>query len=139
MDYDRIFRVAKLGQSIAAPKYQFLTDQELKKAQEKVKQTAKVLLQMPPAMKERDTTDEILDDDNALAGYDSAKLVFTDITYGIHDRDRLIVVREPDGELRKAKGDERDRFNQIYFPRPGRKVYVPAMFKGKTLDELLEL
>ena len=31
-------------------------------------------------------------------------------------------MREQDGTLRKAKGDERDRLNQIYFPQQGRKV-----------------
>ena len=50
------------------------------------------------------------------------QLVFTDITYGVHDRERFIVVREPDGVLRHAKGEERDRLNQIYFPHLGRKV-----------------
>lgn len=62
---------------------------------------------------------------------------FTDITYGIHDRERLVVVREPDGTLRHAKGEERDRLNQIYFPRPGRKVYIPAMFKKENLGDIL--
>ena len=50
--------------------------------------------------------------------------MFTDITYGIHDRERIIVVRDADGVLRHANGDERDRLNQIYFPHKGRKVYI---------------
>jgi hypothetical protein len=79
MDYDRIFRVAKLGQSITAPKYQFLTDQELKEAQDKANQTAKMLLEMPPVMNEREKTAEVLEHDNAIGGYDSAKVPI--ITY----------------------------------------------------------
>lgn len=137
MDYNRIFRVEKLGQPITAPKYQFLTDQELKEAQNQAEKSAKKLLQMPPVMNERDKASEVLDHDSAIEGYDSAKLVFTDITYGIHDRERLIVVREPDGTLRHAKGEECDRLNQIYFPHPGRKVYVPAMFKKDNLEDIL--
>jgi len=137
MDYDRIFRVAKLGQHISAPQYQFLTDAELKKAQQKALKTAKKLLQMPPVMDVRETTSNVLDHDSAIEGYDSAKLVFTDITYGVHDRERFIVVREPDGILRHAKGEERDRLNQIYFPHLGRKAYIPAMFKKENLQDIL--
>jgi small subunit ribosomal protein S22 len=48
-----------------------------------------------------------------VSGYDASKYVFTDITFGVHDRKRLIVVREPDGTLRDAEGDERDRLNQV--------------------------
>ena len=51
----------------------------------------------------------------SFAGYDVAKYVFTDITYGVHDRSRFIVVREPDGSLRDADGEERDRLNQVHF------------------------
>ena len=35
------------------------------------------------------------------------------------DRERLVVVRETDGTLRTANGDERDRMDQIYYPRCG--------------------
>ena len=75
MDYDRIFRVEKLGQRITAPKYQFLTDQELKEAQHKAEKSAKKLLQMPPVMKERDHAPKVLDEDSAIEGYDSAKVM----------------------------------------------------------------
>jgi small subunit ribosomal protein S22 len=93
----------------------------LRQAELKAEQTAKTLLQMPPVMNERETDTTILDSDVALSGYDSAKLVFTDITYGIHDRERIIVVRDADGDLGHANGDERARLNQIYFPHKGRK------------------
>ena len=74
MDYDRIFRVAKLGQHITAPQYQFLTEAELKKAQAHAEKTAKKLLQMPPVMSERESSTDILDHDTAIEGYDSAKV-----------------------------------------------------------------
>ena len=47
-------------------------------------------------------------------------MVFTDISFGVHDRERLVVVREADGTLRQAEWEERDRVNQIYFPKKGR-------------------
>jgi len=66
-------------------------------------------------------------------------LVVCDITYGVHDRDRLIVVREPDGVLREAEWEERDRVNQIYFPKEGRKMETPAMFRSEEkLREILK-
>ena len=74
MDYDRIFRVAKLGQHISAPEYQFLTDAELKKVQQQAIKTAKKLIQMPPVMSEREKGTEVLDHDSAIEGYDSAKV-----------------------------------------------------------------
>ena len=73
-DYDRIFRVAKLGQHITAPQYQFLTEEELKKAQAHAEKTANKLLQMPPVMSERESSTDNLDHDSAIEGYDSAKV-----------------------------------------------------------------
>lgn len=55
---------------------------------------------MPPVMDERQPVNKVLDSDPAIKGYDNVKLVFTDITYGVHDRDRIMVIREPDGVLR---------------------------------------
>ena len=75
MDYDRIFRVAKLGQEITAPTYQFLTEKELKTAQADAEKRAKKLLQMPPVMNERENTTKVLDHDSSVAGYDSAKVI----------------------------------------------------------------
>ena len=54
------------------------------------------------------------------------------------DRSRIIVVREVDGTLRTANWDEQDRLNHTYFPREGRRHYVPAMFEVENLTELLE-
>lgn len=70
-------------------------------------------LRMPPVMEERQPINRVLDVDEALKGFDDAKYVFTDITYGVHDRERLVVVREADGTLREAEWEERDRMNQV--------------------------
>lgn len=48
-------------------------------------------------------------------------------------KERFIVVREPDGTLRKATWEERDRLVQVYFPKPGRRLMPPFMFKEENL------
>jgi len=137
LDAAKVFRVAKLGQKISAPTYAFLTEKELKETQRKARQEALKKLQMPPVMDVRSEDTDVLEVDEAIQGYDSAKLVFTDITFGIHDRDRLIVTRDPDGTLRQASPAQRDRLNQIYFPKEGRKVNCPPMFEPENLEEIL--
>ena len=72
-----------------------------------------------------------------ILGFDSARYVFTDITFGIHDRDRIIVVREPDGTLRSSTWAERDRMNHIYFPTEGRAHKPSRIFDLETLKETL--
>jgi len=116
------------------PRYKFMTDDELQEAMEKSKQKAKQYLQMPPVVKQRSEITKILDDDVALMNHDTAKYVFTDITFGLKDRDRLIVIREPNGVLRYANWQERDRLMQTYFPKPGRNFYKPRMFEGEHLE-----
>jgi len=138
MDYSKVFRVSKLGKRIGAPSYSFLTQSELEKLQNKAKERAAVKLQMPPVLEPRSDETEVLEVDTAIQGWDAAPIVFTDITFGVHDRDRIIVVREPDGTLRHAKPEQRDRLNQIYFPHEGRKVVTPAMFKEQNLEPLLK-
>ena len=46
---------------------------------------------------------------------------------------RSITIREPNGRLRKATWEERDRMNLIYFPKPGRKHEMPALLKDTEL------
>lgn len=48
-------------------------------------------------------------------------------------QERFIVVREPNGVLRKATWEERDRMIQIFFPKEGRRVIPPALFKDENL------
>jgi len=138
LDYSKVFRVSKEGKKIAAPTYAFLTQKELEKEQAKAKAQAAVKLQMPPVMDVRSNATEVLEEDPAIQGFDGARLVFTDITYGVHDRDRIIVVRDPDGTLRQADPEQRDRLNQIYFPKEGRKVYPPGLFQQENLEVLLK-
>lgn len=136
LNYEKIFRVSRIGARFNPPSYVFMTDKQLKEAQKEAKENALKRLQMPPVLSQRKDQVQILDKDPAIVGFDSAKYIFTDITFGVHDRDRIIVAREPDGTLRGATWAERDRMNQIYFPTEGRKFKIPAFFHPDTLKEV---
>jgi len=137
LNYEKIFRVSKTGQKLDPPSYQFMTDKELRQAKEEIRVKALKMLQMPPVMSERKEEVKVLEHDPALVGFDSARYVFTDITFGIHDRDRIIVVRESGGTLRSASWSERDRMNQTYFPTSGRKFKPSSIFDLENLKEIL--
>lgn len=57
--------------------------------------------------------------------------IFVSLT--IIPKERFIVVREPSGTLRKATWNERDRLIQVYFPKEGRKITPPPIFKEENL------
>lgn len=63
-----------------------------------------------------------------MTQFDKSSYIFTDITYGISDKNRTIVVRHPDGKLENASPNIRKRMNTIYFPITGRKLRQPHMF-----------
>lgn len=134
LDYAKIFRPRMDGHKIRSPQYKFMTDEELQNAKDKAQQKAKRYLQMPPVVKQRSEISKVLDKDIALLHYDTAKYVFTDITFGLKDRDRIMVIREPDGTLRYANWQERDRLAQTYYPKPGRHIRKPKMFEGEYLQ-----
>ncbi|XP_047450210.1 28S ribosomal protein S22, mitochondrial [Mugil cephalus] len=131
LDLQKVFRPLK--QELKPPTYKLMTDEQLEQAIKHAKEQAKKLLEMPPVLPERKPINEVLSEDKILDGMDTAKLVFTDITYNIPHRERFIVVREPNGTLRKATWEERDRLIQVYFPREGRKLIAPLMFKEENL------
>jgi len=138
LDYDKVFHRRKLGQTPERPIYQFMTEEELEEAKVIIAKKAEKKLVMPPVMEERSTASRVLEKDELLTGFDTSKYVFTDISFGISDRSRIIVVRETDGTLRTSNPDEQDRLNQTYFPREGRRYYVPAMFETEHLKSILE-
>ncbi|XP_042342347.1 28S ribosomal protein S22, mitochondrial [Plectropomus leopardus] len=131
LDLQKVFRPLK--QKLEPPTYKLMTDQQLEQAIELATEQAKKLLQMPPVLPERKPIIDVLSDDKFLDGMDTAKYVFTDITYTVPHRERFIVVREPSGTLRKATWEERDRLIQTYFPRVGRKIIAPLIFKEENL------
>ncbi|XP_071327807.1 small ribosomal subunit protein mS22 [Trachinotus anak] len=131
LDLQKVFRPIK--QELKPPTYKLMTDQQLEQAVESARVQAKKLLQMPPVLPERKPISDVLSEDKILDGMDTAKYVFTDITYNIPHRERFIVVREPNGTLRKATWEERDRLIQVYFPKEGRKLTPQSIFKEENL------
>lgn len=137
-DLGRIFKKVRQGQKVLdQPTYKFMTDEELQDALQNANKKADELLQMPPVLPSRKPLNRVLSYDPALQGLETARLVFTDITFGVIDSKRLIVVREPDGTLREADWELRDRLNQAYFPRPGKQTLCPKMFEDEYLKDLL--
>ncbi|XP_017277501.1 28S ribosomal protein S22, mitochondrial [Kryptolebias marmoratus] len=131
LDLQKVFQSFK--QELKPPTCKLMTDDQLEQAIQLASVEARKRLQMPPVLPERKPINDVLAVDKILDGMDTAKYVFTDITYNVPHRERFIVVREPDGTLRKATWEERDRLVQVYFPREGRKIAVPLMFKEENL------
>ncbi|XP_021570599.1 28S ribosomal protein S22, mitochondrial isoform X2 [Carlito syrichta] len=120
-------------QDLKPPTYKLMTQAQLEEAMRQAVEAAKVRLKMPPVLEERVPINDVLAEDKILEGTETAKYVFTDISYSIPHRERFIVVREPSGTLRKASWEERDRMIQIYFPKEGRRVLLPVIFKEENL------
>ncbi|CAH1972656.1 unnamed protein product [Acanthoscelides obtectus] len=139
VDLHKVFRRRKLGdEKVRDPEYKFMTDEELQEALQKAQQKANSLLQIPPVVPARKPISKILSLDPELQGLETSKMVFTDITFGVKDSDRLIVVRQPDGTLCEAEWEVKNRINQIYFPQKGRSVKPPKMFQGTDFEDLLK-
>eukprot|EP00066_Takifugu_rubripes_P005031 XP_003968819.1 PREDICTED: 28S ribosomal protein S22, mitochondrial [Takifugu rubripes] len=131
LDLQKVFR--PIQQELKPPKYKLMTDEQLQQAIESATEQAKNLLKIPPFLPERKPIVDVLSEDKFLDGMDTAKHVFTDITYNVPHRERFIVVREPNGVLRKATWEERDRLIQVYFPKQGRQLTVPLIFQEQNL------
>lgn len=80
----------------------------------------------------------ILSKDPGIKNFSRSKFVFTDITYGIKDTERTIVIRHSDGTLENAFQDVRKRMMQLYFPKYGRKIRTPKMFEPEYLKNCLD-
>ncbi|XP_065557519.1 small ribosomal subunit protein mS22-like [Artemia franciscana] len=137
-DENRIFNPKKLGKRLSSPKYEFMTKAQLEEALKDSQKKMDIKLQMPPLLSARQEINEVITADPELKGLDDSKFVFTDISLGVPERKRLVVVRDPEGTLRKATWEERERMLQIYFPRPGREILPPPMFNEDNLKRLLE-
>ncbi|KAI1235675.1 28S ribosomal protein S22, partial [Lamprotornis superbus] len=133
LDLHKVFRPVKKG--LKPPHYKLMTEAQLEEATRKAIEEAKTKLIMPPVLNEREPIDDVLAEDKVLEGTETAKYVFTDLSYSIPHRERFIVVREPNGVLRKATWEERDRMIQIFFPKEGRRVIPPTLFKDENLGQ----
>ncbi|XP_006900411.1 PREDICTED: 28S ribosomal protein S22, mitochondrial-like [Elephantulus edwardii] len=134
LNLQKIFKPAV--QELKPPTYKLMTQAQLEEATRKAVEAAKVKLKMPPVLEERVPINDVLAEDKILEGTEATKYVFTDISYRVPHRERFIVVREPSGTLRKATWEERDRMIQIYFPKEGRKVLTPIIFKEENLKTM---
>ncbi|XP_004625034.1 28S ribosomal protein S22, mitochondrial isoform X2 [Octodon degus] len=134
LNLEKIFKPAI--QELKPPTYKLMTQAQLEEATREAVKAAKVRLKMPPVLEERAPINDVLAEDKILEGTEMAKYVFTDISYNIPHRERFIVVREPSGTLRKAFWEERDRVIQIYFPKEGRRVLPPIIFKEENLKTM---
>lgn len=99
---------------------------------------ARYLLHMPPVVQIMDEKKKVISTDPALVGFSRCSFVFTDVTFGLKNTDRSVVIRHPDGVLEEAPHDVRKRVYQIYFPMNGRKFREPKMFEGEHLKRLIE-
>ncbi|XP_030072725.1 small ribosomal subunit protein mS22 [Microcaecilia unicolor] len=131
LNLQKIFRPVK--QELKPPSYKLMTEEQLQQAIEKATVVAKERLKMPLVLNEREPIDDVLSVDKILDGMETSKIVFTDINFSTPHRERFIVVREPDGRLRKASWEERDRMIQVYFPREGRKIIPLLLFRTENL------
>ncbi|XP_074402902.1 small ribosomal subunit protein mS22 [Zonotrichia albicollis] len=136
LDLHKVFRPEKKG--LKPPHYKLMTEAQLEEATRKAIEEAKRKLIMPPVLNEREPIDDVLAEDKILEGTETAKYVFTDLSYSIPHRERFIVVREPNGVLRKATWEERDRMIQIFFPKEGRRVIPPTLFKDEKLGTVFQ-
>lgn len=102
----------------------------------KVKHAEK-LLQMPPIIQIMDGANRVITTDKALKGFSKSSFVFTDVTFGLKNKDRSVVIRHPDGVLENASFDIRKRVYQIYFRQKGRLFREPKMFEAENIKRLL--
>ncbi|CAG0879576.1 unnamed protein product [Darwinula stevensoni] len=136
LDLEKVFAAQKNERRRKPPTYSFMTKAQYEQLLAQYLKDGQKFLQMPPVMRARKEINEVVSVDPELKGYLKGKFVLTDITYGISDRRRMIMVREPDGTLRKARWQERERMNQIYFPKPHRWPRMPRMFEDENLKRL---
>ncbi|XP_018611664.1 small ribosomal subunit protein mS22 [Scleropages formosus] len=134
LDLQKVFRPVK--EELKPPAYKLMTDAQLQEANSRAVEEARRRLKMTPVLPERKPIQDILAHDKVLAGMETAKYVFTDITFETPHRQRFVVVREPDGCLRKASWEERDRMIQVYFPKHGRKITPPPIFQEANLKNV---
>ena len=113
--------------------YEFLTTEDLKEKINDTFRRAKKVLKMPPVVAEEHRPIELVSKDPGLMDFDEGKIVITDITFGVNDRERTILVRHENGTLETADDETRSRMNQIYNPKEGRNLVVPQMFEPELL------
>ncbi|KAF2348602.1 Ribosomal protein S22 mitochondrial, partial [Trinorchestia longiramus] len=138
-DMDKVFRFRAVLNVVTTPQIVFFTDEQLEQSQKRAEVKAAELLMMPPVMLVRNQEPQVISYDPALAGLmPNFRTVFTDISLGVADHNRIIVVRDNTGTLRHASISERRRMNQIYNRKQYRKIFISELFTAKFLPNILE-
>ena len=60
--------------------------------------------------------------------------IYSEQKISIFIKDRHVAVRQPDGTLRKAHWEERDRINFIFFPKEGQSYRLPKVLQDEHLQ-----
>ncbi|KAG5675927.1 hypothetical protein PVAND_005784 [Polypedilum vanderplanki] len=136
LDVQKIFRKRTVNDNHVS--YKFLTDKQLEDEVRNRFKDAEKALQMPPVLKVMNDQPKTISNDVALTSFSKHSYVFTDVTFGLKNRDRSIVVREPNGELKEASYDIKKRAWQIYFPLNDRSFREPKIFEEENFKRLLE-
>ncbi|KAG4079763.1 hypothetical protein HA402_014894 [Bradysia odoriphaga] len=153
----KIFR--KQPREVNVVDHKMMTTEQIEEQLKASIEKAEHLLQMPPIVKvklkyflctfgrmfkftlpiqiQQEYT-KVISKDPGIDSFSPSKYVITDITYGVDDADRMIVVRQVDGTLEYADAAIRKRINQIYFPQQGRKIRLPRMFEPDNLKRCLD-
>ncbi|XP_053316158.1 28S ribosomal protein S22, mitochondrial [Spea bombifrons] len=136
LNLEKVFKPTK--RQLTPPTYKLLTEAQYEESLLKAAKDAERYLEMPPVLGERQPINDVLAEDEILKDIETTKYVFSDITFGTPHRERFIVVREPNGVLRKATWEERDRMIQVYFPQEGRKLVPPPVFREENMQVLFQ-
>lgn len=132
---DKVFRKRSVSDNTV--EYKFLTTEQLENEFKKIISEAESNLQMPPVVMAKKDVQKIISTDLALKNFSDSKFVIADITFGLKQNQRKVIVRQIDGTLEHAPMDVTKRINQTYFPLPGRKIRTPRMFEDKNLENCL--
>lgn len=130
--------VSPFSEDLTSSYFRFMTVEEFESEVKSAAKRAEKYLQMPPVVKVQEDEKRVLQVDEKIAGFSEHKYVVCDISFESKDTNRLILIRQPDGTLEHAPLDVRKRVNQVYFPRPGRKLKTPAMFEPEHLKAVLD-
>lgn len=133
---DKVFRRAAVSDN--SVEYRFMTTEQLEKEFMQTVEKAKKKLQMPPVVKVKEDVQKILSEDKALSGFSDTSFVIADISYGLRQTERKVIVRQTDGTLKYAPMDVAKRIKQLYVPLNGRKIRTPKMFDDEELQRCLE-
>lgn len=117
LNLQKVFKPAI--QELKPPTYKLMTQAQLEEATRKAIEAAKVRLKMPPVLEERVPINDVLAEDKILEGTETAKYVFTDISYSIPHRNSCDWVRpfwKIQPSIRKKRNADQPYISMLPFP-----------------------